>query len=183
VWRCVISEQNEAGSQSSVGECTREWTCVIFRAGKQVVGAKWRGEPVHTRQWRMSSQLEQGVAWMYQRAEICIVTFGAGGAGGRRKMEECMDTSDSGDMLSLEQDGEVGRSRVEECPPMHKSVWMYHFWSRRLGHGGGVPQMLQSVSLGSRTLGHSGGVPINAPEGVDVELSEQEGAASQSRAE
>jgi hypothetical protein len=59
-----------------------------------------------------------------------------------------IDAPDGGDMLSLEQEGAAGRSRVEECSQMYQRVYMYHFRSWRSGN--------------------SGGVPMNAPESVYV---------------
>jgi hypothetical protein len=50
-----------------------------------------------------------------------------------------IDAPDSRDMLSLEQEGAAGPSRVEECSQMYRRVYMYHFWSWRSGHSGGVP--------------------------------------------
>jgi hypothetical protein len=91
-----------------------------------------------------SRRVEKNV-WVNQSPRYCRVIIREGAAGQSRVRNGC--TRKQRCVIS-EQEGAGGWSRMDECPPMHKRVWMYHFWSRRLGH--------------------SGGVPINAPEGLDV---------------
>jgi hypothetical protein len=84
-------------------------------------GAQWRSEAVCTRQWR-------------------YIMVGAG-RGRRsehqREVKQCK--SDSGDMLSLDQEGIGGRTTVEKCTWIHQTVEI-HFGQSRKGHSGEVKQ-------------------------------------------